>query len=217
MILEFELKAELRDYIERARLVSVFLNSNVQEPEDCVYADEIGIGYEATAHLLRLGHRRILFPVSLKKGESLETAHFSLRQRIAGYRKAMAEAGATPLVKTFNAIDGAALACEIVALFREASKPFSALVSGGAGAIYVEALRQGIDVPEKLSIVALDMPFSQTRVLFKLDRIVMDRFAMGREAGRMLLAKIEAPSRRIPSFVERPALLLQGSSLPCKP
>ncbi len=211
ILAEFEMDPETRSHLERLGIPIVYLNSNIQDANDCVFADEFHIGYEATTHCVRSGHRRVLFAYSLAPGESLASVHFSLKNRLAGYERAMADAGlhGTPL--RVEAASGDVFAEKVITFLKgEAGRDFTAVVSGGAMPVYVEALRQGVRIPEDLAIVALDMPFCDTRVFFKLDRVMMDRRAMGMAAARMLLEKVRHPGA-CPSCIDKPSILPLGS------
>lgn len=62
---------------------------------DVVENDNVQIGYDATRHLLDLGHRNITF---LTYEESLARQTLNTADRQTGYEKAMAEAGLTPRI-----------------------------------------------------------------------------------------------------------------------
>jgi len=54
---------------------------------NCVYSDNLFGGYQATSHLLKLGHREIGFVSTISGGTT------SIEDRLAGYEKASTEAG----------------------------------------------------------------------------------------------------------------------------
>jgi len=74
---------------------------NVRQKNDAVYTDNLGAGQELTQRLLALGHCRIAY---LSTGWSkpdvalLADAHYSVRDRLSGYLRAMEKAELPPLV-----------------------------------------------------------------------------------------------------------------------
>ncbi len=69
-------------------------NTFPQSPYDCVMADDFGGAYQATQHLIELGHRQIvLFTGTIQHPTIIP----SFKQRHWGYCAACTEAGVTPL------------------------------------------------------------------------------------------------------------------------
>ena len=75
---------------------SVWINSRLAA--DCVHLDDRGAARLAVANLLRLGHRRIAY-VNLwqARGPAAARQHYSMVDRLQGYRDAMVAAGCAPM------------------------------------------------------------------------------------------------------------------------
>ena len=119
---------------------------------NAVYVDDLAGGYQATAHLLSLGHVKIRFIGDI----SLPWYH----RRYLGYCKAMTEAG----LQCFEAV-GSALVGELEMgygaindLYDNKQEFTAAFVGGDMGALgAMRALRnRGIDVPGEVSIVGFN-------------------------------------------------------------
>jgi len=120
-----------------------------------VLIDNVGGAQLAVSHLLHRGHRRIAFI-----GGDLE--HPSIRDRLVGYRQALAEAGVDApeslvvATQPYTAVsDGYQAAKELC----ERGEPFTALFAAN-DAMAVGALRllqeRGVKVPEEVAIVGFD-------------------------------------------------------------
>lgn len=88
--------AQFLTLIQKHRMPAICLN--MQRPHDAVRPDDFQGGMLATEHLLAEGHRRIAYldvwnhPTAIENG----TAHYSARDRHAGYVEAMKKAGLAP-------------------------------------------------------------------------------------------------------------------------
>jgi LacI family transcriptional regulator len=133
--------------------------------------DNLG-GYLATRHLLDLGHRRI----GLIAGPAYAS---SSQGRVAGYRKAMAEAGAPVdpawVVESTFSIDSGAEAAEVLMRLRPAPTALFAMNDNTAIGALSTLVRMGLSVPEDVSLVGyndipivsrLPVPLTSVRVPF---------------------------------------------------
>ncbi len=84
------------ELIEESGQPAVWLNR--KHDHDCVYPDDLAIGRMATKRLLGAGHRRIAYVDWGAGWKQLESAHYSQRDRQAGYEAVMAAAGFKPWV-----------------------------------------------------------------------------------------------------------------------
>ena len=154
-------------------------------------------GYDATRHLIELGHRRIGFITG-------RLEHGCSRDRLAGYQAALTEHGldADPqLVREgdFTQPAGFRAARELLALLE---RPTAIFASNDVMAFGVmEAARVGgLRIPEDISIVGFDDIPQALHVHPPLTTIRQPLEQMGRLAARMLLRQIDdrrQPAERI--------------------
>jgi DNA-binding LacI/PurR family transcriptional regulator len=91
------LSPAMRRAIGRAGLPCVLINAGACEGMSSVEADDVAGARTLTGHLLRLGHRRILY-VSILPPREHGARHVSVGDRETGYRDAMGQAGLGPLI-----------------------------------------------------------------------------------------------------------------------
>lgn len=161
-------------------------------PSDVVRgADEDG-GYLATRHLIDRGHRAP--PPALIVGSP---AHASFRDRHAGYRRALAEAG-LPWDDTYERIDvdgEGAVAAAVDALLALPRPPTALFCANDQFAMEaMTALRRhGRRVPEEVSIVGYDDLAWAAHAAPPLTTVRVDKELLGAQGLRMLLERIEFP------------------------
>ena len=169
--------------------------------------------YDATQHLLGLGHRRIGFITG-------QVEMGCARDRLAGYRAALAAAGlpADPaLVQEgdFFQPDGFAGARALLALPQPPSAIFASNDVSAFGVM--EAVRDaGKRLPDDMSIVGFDDIPQAAQVNPTLTTVRQPLEQMGRTAARMLLEIIGNPDRPA-ARVELPTdLIVRASTRPPK-
>ena len=157
--------------------------------------NELG-GCIATRHLLQAGRRRIAF-----LGGSL--AHFSIRERERGYRRALYEAGVLgdPALEIIappglNAENGAAEAARL--LLQQPAKVDAIFAYNDAAALAAMRMCQtlGRRVPDDIAIVGFDDIPAAAGALIPLTTIRVDLEALGR-TGVDLLVGAGTPDRQI--------------------
>jgi LacI family transcriptional regulator len=148
----------------------------------------------AVGHLLDLGHRRIGF---LAGRPDLESA----RNREAGYRAALADAGIEfdpGLVRVGGFTEESARlpAHELLTL---AERPTAVFASNDLSAIEVvrTASELGLTVPDDLSVVGFDNIPESALVDPPLTTVDQSIQAMGQEAVRLLIDLIEHPEQHV--------------------
>lgn len=175
---------------------------------DTVVSDNEAGARAATDHLLRLGHRRIGFV------EGLPTISTS-RERLAGYRQALAAAGVAAdkaLVRI-----GDSRQCggrDRAGALLDLDRPPTALVVGNnlmtLGAL--EAVHErGLRIPDDVAIVGYDdMPWSAA---FNppLTCVSQPGFEMGQRAAELLMRRIEHPDAAPELVVLQPRLVVRAS------
>lgn len=189
MIVECEVNPVLEQALKDQDIPIVYLNSNVQKNEDCVYRDEKLAAKRATRYLLDLGFRKILYPVS---AQSLSSPNFWVRDRLEGYREALAEADCPEslLIMPEPPRDPTPGCNLVLSAVRQAGEPVALLDSGVL--LYSELLQKQIRIPADLSVLTLDMHYTSSRFFTRLDHLSMNRYELGRLAAAMLIAKINS-------------------------
>ncbi|MFW3387777.1 UNVERIFIED_CONTAM: LacI family DNA-binding transcriptional regulator [Kocuria sp. CPCC 205274] len=168
-------------------------------------------GHEATTHLLGLGHRRI---------GHLSGAGGSVpaRERLAGYRSALEDAGVPhdPALVTgggFSYEAGFAGAQELLELEDPPTALFAASDEAALGAF--EAARQaGLRVPEDLSVVGFDDTLLARWASPKLTTVRQPLHAMGEMAVERAITLLAGGSRRVHPLQLQTSLVERSSTAP---
>lgn len=156
---------------------------------DMVAMDHLHHGFQATWHLLELGHRRIAF---LGERPSAHSTDPSWQDRFAGYLKAMAiHGGETPQMWVQSGERSTLHLSRELAKFHRAYKPTAyVLATGGLAPTCREIFeRMSLSVPRDISLAAADNAcegFARMRVT----RIFADYAELGRTAVRLLAARL---------------------------
>jgi DNA-binding LacI/PurR family transcriptional regulator len=179
-------------------------------PANFVGADNVSCGYMATEHLIKLGHKRILF---------LQGYHDSATswRREEGYRKALANYG-LPLCpelivqSNFRFEDGVKAIGEAL----ERKLAFSGAVCASdniaAGAI-AELRTRGIGVPSELSVIGCANLEFASLITPKLSTIDQKAQEIGRAAAETMLKLLDDEDKtRIRSVLIKPELIVRESS-----
>ncbi len=142
--------------------------------------------YQVVKHLMSLGHRRI----AVVKGPE---RNIDARQRLYGYRRALADGGgemlpALELRGDFREESGAAAAAEILRLTPRPTAVFAANDYMAVGLI--GALREaGLRIPEDMAVAGFDdIPIARF-VSPPLTTVRVDAFALGQRAVELLMPR----------------------------
>lgn len=168
-------------------------------------------GYEATAHLLELGHRRIGHLSGA--GRSVPA-----RERLAGYRSALESAGVPhdPELVTgggFSYEAGFGGAQELLQLEHPPTALFAASDEAALGAF--EAARQAsLRVPEDLSVVGFDDTLIARWASPKLTTVRQPLHAMGEMAVERAVTLLAGGSRRVHPLQLQTSLVARSSTAP---
>lgn len=205
-----ETDADLAEARARLPFPVLMFDRDVRGAHDAVLIDHADGIRQAVAHLLELGHRRILLLTGA-------TATYPARSRVEGYVKAYKAAGLQPdmsLVQStgFDSASGFRGAAEV---FGRADRP-TAVIAGGIDMLpgVLRALRGlALRVPEDVSVVAgadSDLAQLATPAISAL-RWNLPEFGMA--CAHMVLERIDAngslPSRRV---VFPPELVVRAST-----
>ena len=175
--------------------------------------DNVAAAELAVRHLLDLGHRRIAHLCG--PAENILT-----RQRLAGYRGAMAAAGIPQAAQSlltgdFTAESGGRAASQLLALPKRPSAIFCSNDEMAMGLISVLHAR-GISVPDDLSVVGFDdIVFAKTYIP-ALTTIHQPRLAIGERAMSILLSLLDGSAAReqCPALLEASLVVRASTAAP---
>jgi LacI family transcriptional regulator len=179
---------------------------------DVVRGDSEGGAYDLTCYLIGLGHRRIAV-LSGPKTASTST------QRVAGYKRAFADAGLKVDAKLvsygrFHQDSGYQRTREILTLSQRPTAMFAAnnfIAIGVMKGLYEAGLR----VPEDMSVTAFDdLPLGLLIQPF-LTVVAQPAYDMGYRAAKLLLKRIANPDEASAEEIVLPTQLLVRQS--CRP
>lgn len=163
----------------------------------CLYIDNEKAGYDATKHLIDLGHRRIAHITGIKD-------HQDTVRRMAGYRRALTEAGIeidTDLIIEGH-FDGNSGVMAIQNLLNN-GKAFSAIFSANDMMAYGAKLalfRLGMRVPEDVSIIGFDDQAESAFVTPPLTTVRQPAQELGQAAAAALLKMIAGVEYELPNL-----------------
>jgi DNA-binding LacI/PurR family transcriptional regulator len=175
---------------------------------DTVLVDNVKGAYQATSHLIRLGHRRIGLiggPFRITTG----------RERREGYEKALRESGLEldqRLIKVgdFKQDSGYRRACELLEMEDRPTAIFAAnnlMTLGALNAIH----ERGLDIPGDVAIVGFDdMPWAPS-LDPPLTAVAQPTYELGCTAINLLLQRIADKDREIVEMKLEPTLIIRDS------
>jgi LacI family transcriptional regulator len=177
-------------------------------------ADLVGVdhelgGYLATSHLLSLGHRRIACitgPLSLAPA----------RQRVAGYERALREAGLVPSQSLLHEADftSASGHSAMSALLTRPQRPTGVFACNdlmALGAICAAA-SAGLRIPQDLSIVGFDDVALAAFTNPPLTTVAQPMHATGALAAKVLIERITGRHKPVRREVLQPELRIRQST-----
>jgi LacI family transcriptional regulator len=178
---------------------------------DAVRSDSEGGAYLAVRHLVELGHRRIAV---LTGPESVSTS----ADRVAGYRRALAEAGIGPELQTimfgeYNEASGYAMTTSLLSAAEISTAIFAGNNFIAFGAL--QRLREaGLEVPRDMSVVVFD-DLPQGWILPFLTVISQPAYEIGKQACELMLTRLASSEPLEPRTVVLPSnLIVRQSSAP---
>ncbi|MEM1212603.1 MAG: LacI family DNA-binding transcriptional regulator [Planctomycetota bacterium] len=174
------------------RIPAVWLNTKRQV--DCVYPDDIAAGRLATEHLLERGHRGVTF-LSVTNSN-----HYSVDDRIEGYKQVMREAGLEPRIVKRPDVpwEDRFEYCQHL-LEEEADTGLAYVCYGSESSTPIAAagLRRGMALGRDMSIVSFaETPDVALGVL--MSTVILPFDDVGRAAVAALIQKIQDPSQPLP-------------------
>lgn len=162
-----------------------------------VNPDNTGGGYQATRHLLDLGRQRIAYIAG-------SLAHFSIRERSRGYRRALFEAGvlADPDLEALappglDDAEGAAAAMRT--LLRRRVRPDAVFAYNDSAALAAMrvCLNAGLRIPEDIAFVGFDDIPAARYGAIPLTTLRVDKQELGRTGVEMLVGGGAMPQEMV--------------------
>ncbi|MHC5253315.1 LacI family DNA-binding transcriptional regulator [Listeria kieliensis] len=205
-ILDSEVFTRLKD--KRCPFILLDRERNERQ-EGRIAVDDFAGGYEATKHLIDLGHRDIGIIVS-------DASFYNVFERFEGYRKAMQEHSLPVLEKWIVSGDqtmqgGLDATRKLFEQDAQVTAIFATndLMATGA---YRYAYEEGIAIPETLSVIGFDDIELAAFMTPPLTTIRQPIYEMGALAAKALLGKIEHPEEAMPNHLLKLDLIERSST-----
>jgi alanine racemase len=199
--------------LDRIGIPTVLVDSESSATHPAVNVDDEGGAEAAARHLLELGHRRLailVLPPARAQVQNTPTA----ARRLAGYQRAIKDAGAPEAHTVVAGISVAAGARAFEALPKGNRRPTGVLAMSDMAAIGVISAAQaaGLHVPEDLSVVGFDDVPASAWTNPPLTTVRQPIVEKGRLAARLLIERMKGKA-----FVDSPAplsttLVVRGST-----
>jgi LacI family transcriptional regulator len=172
------------DALRERQVPIISLGDNSDPSVSQVVIDDVAGAYNATRHLIGMGHKQILFFVH----ESVKP-HCSVDQRRQGYSEAMAQSGLTNL-ECLQIPEEAALDM----LLRGENRPTAVLCYCNLEAMLVaHAMWQfGVPVPGELSIIAFNDMYATQHMTPPLTTVSYDAQRIGELGAQLILRDVNA-------------------------
>jgi LacI family transcriptional regulator len=200
-------------FLQEHKATVVVLDRRMSDAKvDTVRCDSEEGAYRLTRHLLDLGHTRIAI---LSGPPAASTA----TDRVAGYRRALAEAGLESHAELvyhgeFDQASGHQMALQALAVTPRPTALFAAnnFITSGA----FRAVRQaGLRVPEDISIVSFDDLPTASDMGPSLTVAAQPAYEMGRQATEILLTRLAGEGPAEPQEIVLPIeIIVRESSAP---
>lgn len=191
--------------------VSLFAHERSELSIDSVSADDYVGGYQATKHLLSLGHREIAVIVE----ES-----FSGRERLSGYSRALTEEGIeldeSLVLFSDSTMEGAKV--QAGKLLDRNTRPTAIFGYNDLSAIgaMMAAKERGIRIPDELSVIGYDNTSLCDIVEPPLTSIDMPVEELGRKVMDLLVGKIEGTEKTKQRIRLLPTIVIRQSTVRLK-
>lgn len=175
---------------------------------DFIETDQLTSGFRATRHLIELGHTDI----------ACVYGPFRQTPRLAGYRRALLEAGIVPRQEfqvraDFTSEGGFQAFRQLLALDRRPSAVFACndlMALGGLCA----AAEAGVQVPAQLSVIGHDDIAQAAWAAPRLTTMAQPKYAMGERVAHMLLERIGGAQLPWRHESRQAALVVRQSAAP---
>jgi LacI family transcriptional regulator len=195
----------------RLPIVEISIEKNIDNNVDRVLSDYCIATKEVMRYLFSLGHRQIGFVYGVQEPVLGE-------DRLLPYQESLLAAGLPVeddlIIRCGATIQDGYQAAE--KLLQRSTRPTALIVINDLLAIGVmrAAADLGLNIPQDLSVVGYDdIPFSKYMVP-RLTTVSKDTVSLGREAVKLLLARIQEPGRPRQTFNVSPQVIIRESTGP---
>lgn len=187
--------------LRRAGVVTVLVDRYLPAiPTDAVLFDDFAVGYDVTSAMIDRGHRSMAVLWS-------ETEVTSVRDRLAGHRRAMRDRGLPELpersaLRPFARLDPAGRQRRLRALL-ESGEPLTALLFGNAPTLAIavsDLLAMDVDVPGSVELASMDQSIPDAVSPLSVVSARLPTREMGRRAARLVHERLEGagdPARHV--------------------
>jgi GntR family transcriptional regulator, arabinose operon transcriptional repressor len=170
-------------------------------PTDAVLFDDFTVGYEVTAAMIDRGHKSMALLWS-------ETDVTSVRDRLAGHRRALRDRGLPELpersaLRPFAHLEAPARQHRLRALLEGSGDPLTALLFGNAPTLALAAsdlLAMDVDFPRSVELASMDQSIPDAVSPLAVVSARLPTREMGRRAARLAHERIEGstePARHV--------------------
>lgn len=220
LIADWSIPSKVSQAIARYEIPTIWVNSDQQEMENCIWPDDVAGGRIATEHLLARGHRRIAF-VGVR-----QASHMSHALRLRGYRQAMQKAGLGEQTVLLDCPAEPPAAIKDAAWYQRRfshGQMWDSFAADGqptacvtyncdtARELYAACARRGVSLADAFAVCACDDLWAES-MFPSLSSVMVDHVAMGKIATEMLWARIEQGGRSLPSRILPVHLIERESS-----
>ena len=190
-----------------------YISQTDDEPQQCsVSIDQVRGGYIGLEYLHSLGHRKILWI-------SGPAHHHQSNQRFVGISLAAKELGVELLTMSSPSLDfisGEQIAPEILALPEMPDAIFAGNDALALGIINV-LLKEGIKVPEQVSVLGFDNVAYAESALVPLSTVSQTPYQLGYTMGEQLMNELEADKDHLHQHVVFQPQIVERSSTARRP
>ncbi len=205
-----DVNIELARRIEKIGVPFVFIDCYVEGVNvDSVSCDNYEGGYKITKHLLDGGHNRIAFI----DGDRCS----SIDDRLAGYKRALKDAGYLPDEELIVSISGGRRMKDVIDPLFENPNPPTAIFSFTDGLIPLinkDLEGRGLRVPKDVALAGFDNRSNEAGQTATLTSVDQPLETEGRTAAKMLIERINGYSGP-PRFVSLAPTIIHGASTGC--
>lgn len=193
------------DFLQRNGLPAVWMNH--KRRTNAVYPDDFGAARKVTEQLIALGHKRIAFVRLVRESDMYRNEeHYSVTDRLAGYKAAMQQAGLRPDELVFShhwdqwneSIESRLQ--PLAKIFCDPARRPTAVIIYRYGPVLMGLLQKlGVQAPEDVSVVSFT-GYAAHAVEQMLSWVPVPGETMGAHAVEMIFQMIETGKKELPSI-----------------
>ncbi len=201
----------LLDALTDRHLPIVCLGNNIvgdwhSDKYSAVFFDDVGGAQEATSYLQSLGHRDIWYIGNCQR------TWFA--RRCEGYRRAMEEAGLTPLIRDLNIDNTEDLGYLATKSILSEARPITAILAGDdttARGAYRALADHGLNIPTDVSMIGVNDTIEASALIPPLTSVRVFTEQLGKQMAELLLKQISRLDVK-PQVVTLPTRLIRRES-----